>query len=514
MSIEQNYKKDFNEWLIFENLFPNLGKQGLVGLVKNKKTNEIYVFKISKYINYLIDHEYIVMKNLNEISLYCPHFSKTIGKLTTDTNPYIKKTGNPFDITQIKHSIEKEVLLCEYIDKSYKFYNYIRTEKIEEKILYSTIKQVLLSLSIAQKKKNFTHYDLHSNNIMMKKCDENLVFLYVIDNENQFAVPTYGHYPVIIDFGFSYIKELDGGPLFPSMAHTNVGFTSDRFDWVADPKLFLVTVSKEILNKRNTSTSKKLRRIVKNIFYPLTIEWDSGWDNITKLSSLDHILKIINKYTYNSLIFTEYIMFSIDILQTLVIMPIQKQDYTDIHIPYRAFMEEWKKIETKISCPFYNLYILKNVIDIVRYLRPFYIKNKHTQDIIQEFKERILNSINQVAKFCVIKDINYEKMLCSLVVLSKKIEGYLYHHTKHIVEKKQKEYKKMPINSIDKIYAIISTNIKDKYIYTENTKICIINSIEKTNTMFKLPTNTLETINKLHTITQGTYIYDIYKNNN
>ena len=63
----------------------------------------------------------------------------------------------------------------------------------------------------------------------------------------QHYIPTNGHYPVIIDFGFSYINDMKDGPLWPSMAHTCVGFMSDRFDWVADPKLFLVTVSGEII---------------------------------------------------------------------------------------------------------------------------------------------------------------------------------------------------------------------------------------------------------------------------
>ena len=47
-------------------------------------------------------------------------------------------------------------------------------------------------------------------------------------------------------------------------------FMSDRFDWVADPKLFLVTVSNEIRYKRKTKISLKLKHIVKNIFGNLT----------------------------------------------------------------------------------------------------------------------------------------------------------------------------------------------------------------------------------------------------
>ena len=139
----------------------------------------------------------------------------------------------------------------DYVDNSCKFYNYVRSKEINDNIIFSTINQVLMAIKIAQIKKKFSHYDLHSLNIMMKKCDYDAVFVYVIDKDTQFAIPTRGHYPIIIDFGFSYIKDMEDGPLYPSMAHTDAGFMSDRFDWVSDPKLFLITISAELESKEN-----------------------------------------------------------------------------------------------------------------------------------------------------------------------------------------------------------------------------------------------------------------------
>ena len=203
----KNKDKPWSEWLNFGTVFNKLGKQGLVGILTSKKNpDKQYVFKISQYINYLIQHESNVMKGLNQIALYCPHFCRTYGTIKSKINPKAEKTANPFELNT-KYSIEKEVLLCEYLDKSYKLCTYIRaTKKINESILYTTIKQVLLALTIAQKKKQLSHYDLHSNNIMMRKCDKDNVFLYVLDDDNQFCVPSFGHYPVIIDFGFLTLR--------------------------------------------------------------------------------------------------------------------------------------------------------------------------------------------------------------------------------------------------------------------------------------------------------------------
>jgi hypothetical protein len=345
---EVNKNKKFEDWLVFDGCLKSQGKQGIIGFLKKqnklmvgtevmyKKRNvkakiveiddrdksyhiEIegdntiistvednlelikpkneprFVFKLSQYTNHLAYHEMISMQGLKEISSYCPHFCKGFGVIKTKVEPRFRKATNPFEITS-KYPIEKEILLCEYIDKSSKFYNYIKSNKIHENVLYSIVKQVLMALSIAQKEKEFTHYDLHSNNVMVKKCNKDLVFLYKLDGSNQFCVPSMGYLSIIIDYGFSYISDMNDGPLYSSLCHTDVGFISDRFDWVADPKLFLVTVSDEIKDMRRTKNSKKLRRIVRNIFAPLKIDWESGWDAVEKKGAVDYVANMLEPY--------------------------------------------------------------------------------------------------------------------------------------------------------------------------------------------------------------------------
>ena len=78
------------------------------------------------------------------------------------------------------------------------------------------------------------------------------MYFYVLDDENQLCVPTNGYYPVIIDFGFSYIKNMDNNPLWASLAHTEVGFMTNQYDPIADPKLLLVTMSDELKDINST----------------------------------------------------------------------------------------------------------------------------------------------------------------------------------------------------------------------------------------------------------------------
>jgi hypothetical protein len=497
------------DWLTFQNTFKP-GKQGLVGMLLNEQTDLLYVFKISQYINFLVEHEYTIMNSLNELSPYCPHFCKSVGYMECVLDANITKEGDPF-VVNSNYPIKNSVMLTELVENSCKFYNYIKSDKISENILYSVVKQVLLAIDIAQTQKKFTHYDLHSFNIMMKTCDKDVVFVYAFDEENQFAVPTFGHYPVIIDFGFSYISDMEGKPLWASMAHTNVGFMSDRYDSVADPKLFLVTVSDEINLKRKSKKSKKFRRIVKNIFHPLNIEWDSGWDCVNDSGAADYILELLEPHNTRSNLFKENAHHCIDIIQTLIILPLEKQEYSDIETSYKAFLKEWIKIENNISSHYFNIYILKHVVNAARNVRDAYL-NEHTRKkAVSEFKTSIYDKINTITKFCNPK-LNCEKLLCSILCLSICAEGVMYDYMKMRTTEKQIEYEEMPLQTTKEIYAVIESNLPSKYTYSENTKIVLFDCKNKTTTEHKLSSVQAYTINKIHPLCIGTSIYDILKN--
>ena len=517
----KNKETNWMDWLEFDQTFEKHGKQGLVGLFRPKKKEILspngkplkFVFKISQYINYLVQHEYTVMKGLNEISPYCPHFCKAIGTILCEVDPTATKTGNPFKITT-KHPIEKEILLSEYIENSSKLYNYIRSDKISENIIYAAIKQVLMAISIAQRKKQFTHYDLHSYNIMMKKCNKDVVFLYVLDEENQFCIPTHGHYPVIIDFGFSYISDMENGPAWPSMAHTDVGFMSDRFDPIADPKLFLVTVATEMRKMRNNKKSNKFRRIVKNIFGKLKIDWESGWDTTEEKGASDYATEMLKGYSVHSNLFDKYDHYCIDLIQSLIILPLEEQKYSNIDQSYKAFLDEFIKIEHEIGNPFYNLYILKGIVDITREVRVDYLRpGKSREKAIKYFKESIYERVRCVANYCNPKGIKFEKMLCSLLCLSKNIEGVLFDVIEARMLVKETEYKKLSLQTPEQIYGAIEVNIPDKYVFNKNSCVFVMDCISEKCERLELSDDAslFNKINNTHVLSRGSLLYNLYK---
>ena len=94
---EKNKNKKWDEWLDFDSLFDKQGKQGIVGKLTVKENKKKIIFKISQCINFLANHELMIMKGLAELNNYCPHYCKAIGILNCDIEPD-RKAKNPFKI--------------------------------------------------------------------------------------------------------------------------------------------------------------------------------------------------------------------------------------------------------------------------------------------------------------------------------------------------------------------------------------------------------------------------------
>lgn len=505
---EENRDRDPTEWLEVKKIFPRLGKQGIVGLIKNGDAD--MVFKTSQYINYLAQHENAVAKGLNDISDFCPHFCRGIGIVKLMVDPFTPKNKDPFQICS-KYPIEKETVLFEHLEGTTRFDNYIRSKKVKEDVLYAIIKQVLLAIEIAQMKKRWTHYDLHSGNIQVQKCDPDLVFLYVIDKDNQYCVPTLGYRPVIIDYGFSYIGDMDNGPLWPSLGHTDIGFISDRFDPIADPKLFLVSVSSEIKEKQNSKKSKKLRKIVREIFSDLKVDWSCGWNKGEKRSAASSVLNMLRDYNTISDLFDDCGHYCIDLVQSLIILPLEDHDYRNIDKSYIAFLEEFVKIEDTIGSQFYCLYILKGIVDAAREVQADYVSDNHREEAVRFFKRAVYERVDSISQYCDLKSLHFEKMLCSLFCLARNIEGILYMHIDDLMRRKNKDYAKMKVKSPQQMFGIIEEEIRSKYVFNPNTKVMVIDCVEEIAYDLELTEEERVELNDTDSISRGPELYKFYK---
>lgn len=91
------------------------------------------------------------------------------------------------------------------------------------------------------------------------------------------------------------------------------------------------------------------------------------------------------------------------------------------------------------------------------------------------------------------------------------MEGILYDVVFALTGRKEREYAKLPLNSVEQIYAAVEANIEDEYVYSKDTSVIVLDSIKEKTELYQLDEKSSEIMNSLHPIARGTYIYDLYK---
>lgn len=157
-------------------------------------------------------------------------------------------------------------------------------EELNQELLLSCLFQVSYSLAYLQKHYQFTHNDLHVNNIMFQKTDR--TFLYYKFNNKYFKVPTYGYIFKIIDFGRSIFT-------FHNKQYFNDTFkkhgeAGGQYDYPYDKLLFQTTKEKTQPNyhfdlcrlaitildelKYKTDNEYNEKQIILDFIYSMTID--------------------------------------------------------------------------------------------------------------------------------------------------------------------------------------------------------------------------------------------------
>lgn len=471
----------------------NCGKQAITGLIDTDDRK--VVFKLSKKTDYVVENEYEVMKRLNEkVTHFCLNFIYPIDMVEQKVEPSVQINKNPFTVLS-KYPILKKVLLEEYVEGK-KLYHHIKHGISSTATIYNAIKQTLCAVAMAQIKCNFTHYDLHSDNVLLTPCDKDTVILYKFNRETAFAVPTHGYIAKIIDYGFSYADAVDDSFLNSSLGHTEVGFISSKFDPIADPKLLLISTSYELESYRKGT--KKFSNIVKNLFSNLTVDWTCGWDDYGGRSVADTLIhELCKKYPMEnkSKIFGKYSNYAIDLLCNLISLPLSNNDTDDLGLSYYTFVKEFVKIEHEISSSVYNLFILKKIIESARRCKDIYFNDEERG--VSEFRRDVNAVIMSVSKFCSPRNVHYERMLCALLNFAECANGKFYELMSKKLQKKETEYSNLPLISAVDIIQTLNVNLEDDYVYNENTTIVVIDLENESTREFGIDDTVVETLNEI-----------------
>jgi len=507
--------RENNQHLSFIRKFKKEGKQGLAGLVstqcKDSDIEETLVYKMSRYMNYTTNHEYHVMKSLARITPFCPYFANIRDIMTVPLSSNFREQTNPFALADTKYTIDAEVVLMDYV-KGKNLYSLLKRQDVDDRIIFSAMRQTLMAIMIAQRELNFTHYDLHSSNIIMTPCEDNSISLFISGEDCHYS-PTYGAVPIIIDFGFSHSNELRKKPIMSSLAHTDIGFLSHRYDAMADAKLFLISLAYESkLHRENSPYFKLFRKMVKKIFNPLKVDYTSGWDEgYTDISAIDCVNDLLDDIQPQSQMFGRYNHFSLDLIQSMIKLPLRGKKIKDLAVSFIAVDSELVKLEAEIGSSFYNLFILKKITSIAIKLRPAYeIKNKQKK-VVRLFKQQVYAEIDKISKFCM-PSLNFEKLLCGLYVYSDAVEGVLYRSCKDIWKKKRVDYTMMKYQDISEICDYLDSMLPDKYKFNNETIVRVSDSNNRKFRSFILSRKDAKLLTTTNPVDRAYVMSDIYSN--
>ena len=142
----------------------------------------------------------------------------------------------------------------------------------------------------------------------------------------------------------------------------------------------------------------------------------------------------------------------------MITLPLKKKDTSQIEIAYKTLVTEFYKIESQLSKSVHHLYILKEMVKIARKLEKKYLKN--VENAVKKFKRHVYSVLSEISSYCRPKNVDFDKLLCSLYVFSNCSEGILYERVEIKNKSKDFEYSQLELNTPEKIYGAFEVKFK------------------------------------------------------
>ena len=403
-SNKKQRNKLLNKDCPFVKTFDIKGVFGIAGLCTFQQ--KPIVFKTSVIVDDLISHEHDVGVSLNSCRNYCPHFANILGNLTVPISlNYIDSErmdnvddddSDDVDWEEMERlslwnddsdTVISKILFYEYVSDCtvYKaIKHYAKTEQVASAA--SMINMVLAGLQFAQDEVKFSHYDLHIDNILIRPCPKNMLFLYKFADGTTKLIQSHGVYPVLIDFGNSYSQACEGKAVRTTIANYKNGFQPTIFDPIVDVHHFLLSTVSYL--ETLDGGWYRFQRNLMNHFGNIPLWLSKGWKklpyNLFK-HAYTHMESIAPEICESSL-YMEQTLEVIDILVPLTICPWKPMEYQEEQVK-KDLTVLFSNIETIHQDPDLvhdrdSLVCLKALVDLVR-------ANVPIQKAVGEFKTTV-----------------------------------------------------------------------------------------------------------------------------
>ena len=490
--------------------FQTKGVQGIAGLLSCKhidptiKETFPVVFKISANIGKSVEHEDLILQQLNTTSDYFPHFMKSFGTIETNvpfeffennfpTETTFSPSSSSEDDEEEEQNDEEEndkkvslfsstdektpstILLAECVERIpfYRLTKYCS----DKNIIVSQILQVLFALQVGQHLFKFTHYDLHLGNVLEQQCEKNSVFLYHLENE-WYTIPTFGFYPVLIDMGISHSNSSENRPMFSNTDSYYNGFQTTLFDPLFDVHHFLLSLFYPMEDEN--STYDYLSNKISHIFRHLPVLRKSGWKELPCHVSRSIISKIKNDCK-NYKTFPIFCSLDSEFLETinpLIILPIKKYENRE---NFSSCFEEFCKQIDKLFLleELQTDQIVFGILEIAMVVNEFRNQTM-TSKVLSKFQNRVKERLSIIDGY-VDTDIDYSKLFSSAIKLGETLStNYSYFISKNtsIIEK---TYAKTAIKSPLDMFLFIQAHATPPFYVNHETMIRVWDIDKKTS---------------------------------
>lgn len=479
-----------------------------------RSQQDVVVYKIGTETPYLSRHEYSVSMSLFKLAGYLPNFMRPLGLFSgVSVNPF-SKAKNPF--SRGREKVFSDLALFEFIDTRKTLASLIKRRAYPE--TNSIINQLLLALLISQNKVKFIHNDLHFENVLVCECMKRTFILYIFpvtvggtQRVSYAVVPTSGVFPVVIDYGFSFTEDLNGGPLYTGIHHNNKGYMNYRFDEFTDIKTIFTRLTYNGYTFGREDSGDFRDYVQKELIKKLPIDYQTGWDESREDSVSKKLLKYIKPFIADFLktrevcewettekpnyLFKELKYEFLDVLCSVVILPLRKKSFANLSEHLNTFLTEWLKVENWVKSPSDKLFILTKIVDKVR--EDLLSSDTFSESQIIKFQRAVIETVDKVGKKIVLRGLNYRELYLSILNLSECLEGFSYQESERCVTRKTREYSKLRAQSSFDLYRQIEPFITETYTVQRGDFFVVLNACQETSSSFVVRDRLAQTINNL-----------------
>lgn len=381
------------------------------------------VWKVSKNSDFTCESEYETGKIIENSNLkVLPHFVKMID------------CKNVF-VSSLDAAKRKCVFMEEI--KGGDLFTVI-SNRGESPDVISLLQQTLIAIAAAQDIIDFTHYDLHIENVLVKKTNAD-IHAYIFPDGKVYALETNGLCSVIIDYGFAYTSENTN--LFPSLYHNGAGFQPQYFNPMSDIMTLLCSTTAEFKNPES-----KLLTDCKKMFKGMKdhLDWKHGWfEGFTNIPrAMDRLLKVPIPEVRRDSIFRD-ISLIVDIVQALIPLPIDEDD--EDAVSKDLFRESFSKL-------YYHWFLVEEDLSNIE------LEGLLLKTIVEAIKDGKEDEIETIVKDVIGRtfEIDYRVIQQSLKIVANRIKGELKQIVKKDRRKRDQVYAKLPISSALNAYEKIN----------------------------------------------------------